>query len=194
MGSCSQLCRALCVYVCSDSKNMGLTRETSEVWCGTSVARLHTVPSTLFLPWPPCDVASLRTKHPATVVSMKNQTALVIPLLSFSLFCTTTKLMLGLFLHGCIMCESITNTHTVRFHHFHLVQNVTAISVISSTIPRAMWSGFLLHLSHASSCTHSFKMPKKLCFQVLQMRVVSKICKSYHACRLGYTQLTKSAP
>lgn len=194
MGSCSQLCRALCVSVCSDSKNMGLTRETSEVWCGTSVARLHRVPSTLFLPWPPCDVASLRTKHPATVVSMKNQTALVIPLLSFSLFWTTNSpanawaVFAWLYVrkyHKHTHCQISSFSFGAKCHSYqcHLFNDPTCHVV---RLAVALVSCLFLYTQ--------FQNAKKLCFQVLQTRVVSKICKTSHACRLGYTQLTKSAP
>lgn len=70
---------------------------------GTNAVRSHTAPGLFSLSWPPCHVASMRTKHPATVVSIQNQAALVIPMLFYFFYFfifTTTKLIVWLFLHG----------------------------------------------------------------------------------------------
>lgn len=132
----SSVCVLVCVCVCfPDSESRGLSRRNDKscggkhqkVWCGTSVVRSHTVPGLLSLLWPPCHVASMRTKHPATVVSIQNQAALVIRMLFFLFFCYHKANRLAVFFFAWLLFSS----HHVWKLECHV--NIATAGVISRT-------------------------------------------------------------
>lgn len=166
------VCPCLCVRVCfPDSESRGLSRRNDKscggkhqkVWCGTSVVRSHTVPGLLSLLWPPCHVASMRTKHPATVVSIQNQAALGIhpnALFLFFLFFPyyhKANRSAGFFFAWLLFfISSRVRTWASRKHRDRRCHFSDAIQIVS-----AMWSVPLSHFSHTYSGKHSWEIPKK---------------------------------
>lgn len=169
--------RSVCVHVCVCvsaflTARVGVSRgemikvvggKHQKVWCGTSVVRSHTVPGLLSLLWPPCHVASMRTKHPATVVSIQNQAALGIHpnalflfFLFFPYYHKANRSAVFFFAWLLFFISSRVRTWASRKHRDRRCHFSDAIQIVS-----AMWSVPLSHFSHTYSGKHSWEIPKK---------------------------------